>query len=167
MFVIRQNNKFFFFEDDAFDLCETNLLEFHAPTRFPIHVENALDEFVVNYGKYIDELYNPYQKLFTEGQLTTEKTGFKYAIWVDPAGENRNVGHNNPRLKIAFNGVRYTLIFAPEVKFVESEHPPKELKRELPNILKFIHKNKRVLLAYWYGKFKTPEGFESTIKSIY
>lgn len=163
MKIIRYCNAFFFFEDDAGYLCENYLLDYYTENNSHHFEINAVNEFIKNYYDYYYGLPTDYDKLFNEGQLIPEVTGLKYAIWVDPAGESRNVSHNEPRLKVIFKGGEYPLLFKKEVEFADDSHPPKQLLKELPEIKEFIHYNKRELLAFWYGHFNS---FDSLKKKI-
>ncbi len=162
MNIIRYKEIYFFFEDNAEYLCENCLLKYHYPSRFPITIDNSLHEFVENYYYYLCDLPTNYDRLFTEGALCKELTGLKYIIWVDNFGKDRNVGHNKPRLKVEYKGKHYPLYFKDEVEFA-NPGTPKELLKELPNIQKFVYDNRNILLAQWYRKFKTFEGFKNKI----
>lgn len=157
--VIRRNNKYFFFKDNAYNICE--IYGPHFPSRFN---EKELDKFVKYYDMYLDGIPSIYEMVFLENQLTTDDTGLEYILWVDPAGEKRNVSHNSPRIKVVFHGKKYPLLFADEVKFADNTNPPPELQRYLGKIKEFIHDNKREFLAQWYGHFDSFEGFQKTIR---
>ncbi len=154
MRIIKYNDIYFFFEDDVEYLCECYLNNYYTPNRFHNFESDNVKEFIKNYyNYYFCGLSTDYDKLFTEEKLIKDITGLKFAIWIDPAGKNRNVSHNEPRLKVYFEGKEYPVLFKTEVKFADEDNVPKELKRELPAIQKFVYHNKRELIAYWYRYF--------------
>lgn len=152
-------NKIFFFKDDAYVICE--YCGTHFASRFD---ELELDKFIEHYDKYLDGEYTPFADIFLENKLTTDDTGLIYALWVDPAGNKRNVSHNSPRIKVIYHGKQYPLLFADEIRFAENTNPPPELERYLDEIAVFIHDNKRELLAQWYGHFNSFKGFQKAIR---
>lgn len=159
MIVIKKNNKYFFFEDDAYTICESHDLRFI--NRFDDNV--ILDEIAERYDRYLDGVSTNHEKLFLENKLTTDDTGLKYALWVDPAGEERNVSHNSPRIKVIFQGKKYPLLFLDEVRFADGVNPPKELERCLGELEQFVHDNKRELLAQWFGHYENFETFKNQV----
>lgn len=43
--------------------------------------------------------------------LSRKQTGLPYTVWLDFAGDNREVGHNVPRLKVNVDGDRVPVIY--------------------------------------------------------
>ena len=66
-------------------------------------------EIVDGIIEYLDEMKE--DRIWEMASLDPKETGLKYAIWLDPQGQDRNVPHNIPRVKVELrDGKRVKLI---------------------------------------------------------
>ena len=75
-------------------------------------------------------------------------SGLDYDVWVDNAGNGRNVQHNLPRLKVNVNGdkIPVSISDSPDVLAKNKK------KDNIPNfrgLVKWIKLNKSLLLKFW------------------
>lgn len=113
------------------------------------------------YNSYLENLHSA--NILTENDLIAKYTGLKYIIWLDPAGESRNVSHNSPRLKVVIEGKRYPVIFYPEVKIPNGLNLPLNIKMKIERTFPFINKNKNIFMQYWNHQISF-EDVESMVK---
>jgi len=113
------------------------------------------------YNFYLENLHSA--NILTENDLIAKYTGLKYIIWLDPAGKSRNVSHNSPRLKVTIDGVKYPVIFYPEVKIPNSVKPPSNIRKKIESTFPFINKNKNIFMQFWNHQISF-EDVESMIK---
>jgi hypothetical protein len=84
--------------------------------------------------------------LFEMPNLSMDKTGLSYGIWLDASGSDRTIEHNLPRLKVIVSRNEYVPVsISDEPKILKSN---KEL-RKFREISKWIKINKEFLLKFW------------------
>lgn len=78
--------------------------------------------------------------------IDKQLSGLPYDIWLDPAGDKRNVRHNSPRLKVNVDGILipYTIGENPKQAVSDKRKVNHENK-----IIKWIQQNKDILLKQW------------------
>ena len=84
------------------------------------------------------------QEIFGMAVVDKDEFDLPYDIWLDPAGNSRNVKHNMPRVKVVVDGQR--------VPFSISDDPRPLIRKKIKDekrIREWIIKNKDNLLKQW------------------
>lgn len=86
--------------------------------------------------------------------LSRNQTGLPYTIWLDPVGDDREVGHNVPRLKINVDGDRVPVSITDNPKILIN----RRVKMKSPEkVFNWILKNKKHILDYYSGRISQEE----------
>ena len=94
--------------------------------------------------------------------LTRKQTGLPYAIWLDSAGDDRDVGHNVPRLKVNVDGNRVPISITDNPKILINR---KINIKNFKKISDWIILNKELILGYYSGLTTWDELEKEIIKS--
>lgn len=85
--------------------------------------------------------------LYEMANISKDRTGLPYDIWIDSAGSSRSVKHNSPRIKVAVDKELIPISI--------SEHPEILIDKSIPHesdLIKFIIDNQEIFLKHWKGE---------------
>ena len=104
--------------------------------------------------KLIDPIAVP---IYGMAVIDKNLSGLPYDIWLDPAGDKRNIRHNLPRLKVKVDGVL--------IPYIISDNPKQAVsnKRKVSHenkVIEWIKQNKEVLLKQWKCEISDKEALE-------
>lgn len=90
--------------------------------------------------------------IFGMAVVSPKVSGLKNEIWLDPAGKDRNVPHNRPRIKVRVGNDRVPFAIDNKPCNLTRINVPDEL-----NIIKWIKRNADVLLQHWNREISDDE----------
>lgn len=84
--------------------------------------------------------------------LLKDKTGLPYDIWIDEQGDDRNISHHIPRLKVDTDEGRIPVSIEKEPKILVDKDIPK-----FRIVKKWIMKNYDILIKRWNKEITNTE----------
>lgn len=98
--------------------------------------------------------------MLLEENLHKSLTGLPYDLWIDGAGNERNVQHNKPRLKVKVNGELIPVSMGAEPSIL-----PKNKKIPKFGVVRnWIANNNPWLMRYWNREISHDDFIESLFK---
>lgn len=102
---------------------------------------------------YVEDCENT---LFEHANLRQNTTGQPFDLWLDEAGCDRNVQHNEPRVKVRENGIELDIIIHNngKLEIVNDERDIRKFKHS-KEAVEFIDAYKDVLRMHWNHEIDT------------
>ena len=118
----------------------------------------------------IREEFTPFDKdgsLYEQANLKPKTTGQKFDFWVDEAGCDRNVQHNEPRFKPKANGVQLDVILHNDdtIEIVNGAREIRDFKYS-KEAVDFVDRFKIPLRMHWNHEIETAE-LASIIRMVF
>ena len=96
--------------------------------------------------------------------LKAARSGLPADIWLDEAGQDRELPHNLARSKVRINGQFIPFSLEKEPKYLVSLNSLKASERKIAMLmLQFVKENIDVFMAHWENQIDTFEAFETLI----
>ena len=106
-----------------------------------------------------EETINGVTSIYGMANLKPRETGQPFELWVDELGNDRNVGHNNPRFKPKANGIQIDIMLNKDgtAEIVDLDPCKIQKFKYAKNAIHFIEKFSEPLLMHWNGEISSGE----------